>query len=202
MTLRRVDRVPPPSRPSARVLRLLEDADRRLDALLEDGLRARLPNFAPSDHRLVHDWLADLAAGELRGERFLEWGSALGVVAGMAADLGLRASGIEIEPRFVEASRDLLGSHGLAVEIAQGSFVPEGHDVPPELDDPESHTLLSGCCGYQALERDLDEFRLVFAYPWPGMGGVLFDLFERHAAPGALLLTYHGLDGCQLRRKW
>jgi hypothetical protein len=41
----------------------------------------------------------------------------------------------------------------------------------------------------------------VFAYPWPGEEQVIFDLFADTASVGALLLTYHGIDGVRLQRK-
>lgn len=186
--------------PSDRVRRFLADVDATLDRLVEGGLHERLPSFAPARYGAVHDVLASLARGPLRGEHFLEWGSALGAVTGMAAALGFRASGIEIDGELVRCSRELLARHGLAAEIVEGSFVPEGHEVPDELDDPYSATLLPGEPAYDELCRDLDEFALVYAFPWPDMEAAFLDLFARHAAPGALLLTYQSRDGCTLHR--
>ncbi len=200
MSLERVDVTPVAGAPPARVERLLLDVDGRLDALVAAGLHTRLPHFAPSDYPLVWGTLAALAQGAERGERFLEWGSALGAVAGMAATLGFRAAGIEIDPALCAASRDVLATHGLRVDIGEGSFIPDDHEIPGELDDPESANLLSGEAAYDELGIELDEFRLVFAYPWPGLEPVFFDVFERHAAPGALLLSYHGLDGVHVHR--
>jgi hypothetical protein len=48
---------------------------------------------------------------------------------------------------------------------------------------------------------DPDDFDVVFAYPWPGEEQVIFDLFAGSTAVGALLLTYHGLEGLRLHRK-
>ena len=186
---------------SPRAERLIADADRRLDTLVAAGLHERLPHFAPSDYALVHGVLAALAERGYERERFLEWGSALGAIAGLAADLGFSAHGIEIDPELVDVSRHLLADHGLRVEIAEGSFVPDGHEVPGGLGDPDSDNLASGASGYDELQRDLDEFRIVFAYPWPGVEPVFFDLFDECAAPGAVLVTNHGLDGIQVRRK-
>ncbi len=186
----------------ARIARLLADADVRLDALVADGLLTRLPHFAPSDYALVHGVLARIVTHGERGERMLEWGSGLGVIAGMAASLGLRASGIELDGALAEASRALLAAHALDVEIAEGSFLPEDYEAPAHLDESDSHSLARrGADGYEVLGRDLDEFRIVYAYPWPGVEPVFFHLFDTCAAPGALLVTYHGLDGCQVRRK-
>ena len=51
------------------------------------------------------------------------------------------------------------------------------------------------------LEQAPDEFDLVFVYPWPDEEGLVAGLFERHARPGALLLTAHGCGDLRLRRK-
>jgi hypothetical protein len=54
---------------------------------------------------------------------------------------------------------------------------------------------------YEDLGLEPDDFDLIFAYPWPGEEQVIFDLFADCAATGALLLTYHGLEGVRLQRK-
>jgi hypothetical protein len=41
----------------------------------------------------------------------------------------------------------------------------------------------------------------VRTYPWPDEERVTSDLFERYAAVGAVLVTYHGGADFQLRRK-
>jgi len=187
--------------PSERVARFLAAVDARLEQMERDGLHTRLPSFAPAAHAPVHDVLAALARSTLRGERFLEWGSALGAAAGMAAALGFRASGIEIDHELAAASRELLSAHGLHVDIAEGSFVPEGHEVPADLDDPDTDTLREGLPAYDLLDRDLDEFAIVYAYPWPDMRDAFLDLFDRHASRGALLVTYQSRDGVAVHRK-
>jgi len=187
--------------PTPALQRFLDDADTRLDALIADGLLTRLPNFAPADFPTVHATLAALARGPAAGERFLEWGSALGGITGMAAALGFRASAIEIDSEMVERSRELLAAHGLHAEVVLGSFVPDDHDVPAEFDDPDTATLQTGMAAYDLLERDLDEFAVVYAYPWPDMEEAFLDLFDTYASPGALFVTYHGRDGCRVRRK-
>src|SRR5262249_23723254 len=47
----------------------------------------------------------------------------------------------------------------------------------------------------------LDDFGVVFAYPWPDEESVTGDLFERYASVGALLVTYHGGGGVRVRPK-
>ncbi len=45
------------------------------------------------------------------------------------------------------------------------------------------------------------DFDLIFAYPWPGEEQVIYDLFDRFAAAGAVLITYHGVQGMRVQRK-
>ena len=121
-------------------------------------------------------------------------------MAGMATSLGFRAAGIEISSVLAAESREALATHGLDVEIAVGSFLPEDYEIPPALDAADSQTIQEGADGYGGtLGRDIDEFDVVFAYPWPGMDEVFCHLFDNYAAPGACLVTYHGLDGCRVQ---
>ena len=45
------------------------------------------------------------------------------------------------------------------------------------------------------------DFDVIFAYPWPDEERLIRTLFDRLAGVGAKLLTYHGGDDFQLRRK-
>ncbi len=184
-----------------RAAAFLADADRQLDALLAGGLRETLPCFAPSDHALVGRTFAALVDQGLRGEHLLEWGSALGEATGLASLLGFRASGIELEPSLVAASRRLLSDHGIDAEIAEGSFVPDGYEAPSDVGDPDTLNVRDGVAAYDELGRDIDDFAVVFSYPWPGDEELHFDLFAEHAATGALLVTYHGMDGVRVQRR-
>ena len=51
------------------------------------------------------------------------------------------------------------------------------------------------------LGLEVRDFDLIFAYPWPNDEELTASLFERFAAPGALLLTYDETDAVRLRRK-
>jgi hypothetical protein len=55
--------------------------------------------------------------------------------------------------------------------------------------------------GHEALGLAVEDFDLIFAYPWPDEEGLTAALFERYAREGALLLTYHEVGGLRLRRK-
>lgn len=184
-----------------RVGGLLADAQQRLDAL-DDRTRVEIPAFVPCNFEMVYLALAQIAAQQMvPGHRFIEWGSGMGVVTCLASLLGFDAVGIEIEPRLVGIANELAREHHIDVEFSCGSFLPEG--VVPRVDWADGVAWLStdGVSGYDELGLDPDDFDLVFAYPWPGEEQVLFDVFKEVAATGALLLTYHGLEGVKLHRK-
>lgn len=161
-----------------------------------------LPGFVPSDHPLVHDALRTLRTGAwLTGDRFCEWGSGLGIVAGLAAMLGYEAHAIEIEEELVDEGERLAHDFGLEVVHAAGTFVPPGSDdLLAGTGDELEWLRAGGPDGYELVDRDPEEFDLIFAYPWPGEEGIILALFERHAGRGALLLTYHGLEGVRVHR--
>jgi len=133
-----------------------------------------LPRFVPSDFDLVYATLRTLStAGVAPGRRFTEWGSGFGVAACLAALLGFEAQGIEIEPDLVAAARQLADHFQLPVTFVCGRFD-------------------------RAAPIDSD---VIFAYPWPDEERAIEELFERHAAAGAILLTYRGIDGLRVQRK-
>lgn len=181
--------------------RLLSDA-RRYVAQLEDETRASIPAFVPSDFELVYRALVAIKSSSLAtGRRFVEWGSGVGVVTCLAALVGFDAVGIEIESKLVDMAQELAREQGIATQFAIGSFVPHGAQPRVDLTGDVTWLSLGGADGYAELELDPDDFDLVFAYPWPGEEQVIFDLFSDSAAIGALLLTYHGLEGLRLQRK-
>ncbi len=178
----------------------LASAQARLDAWFRRPGHTSGIGFVPSDHELVWRALAALRRAHPEARRLLEWGSGFGVVTGLAASLGFEAHGLEIEADLVEASRQLLAEHRLRACIVQGSFVPA--DAPSErLADLETRTVLGQPDAYDELGRDLDDFDVVFAYPWPTEEELYCDLFRRGADHGAILLTYSRLEGMRAYRQ-
>jgi hypothetical protein len=175
----------------------LDEADRRIEQF---QIEHHIPGFVPSDFARAYGMLRTVAESDLaQGNLFCEWGSGFGVVACLATMLDFNAHGIEIERELVDAARRLATDFDLPVEFAQGSFIPTGSEI--ELDDDGFSWLTVD--GNPPAEMDLgpDDFSLIFAYPWPDEQCVIKELFERHAANGALLLTYHSDEYLRLRRK-
>jgi len=181
------------------VARLLEESARRLE---EFPRGKTLPGFIPSDFEQVYRTLAAVAVGNVApGDCFCEWGSGLGVVALLAAQLELNAHGIEIEAELVEAARRLADDFELEVDFACGTFVPPGGEEYVDSVAEFDWLHAGGGCGHEELGLAPDELDIVFAYPWPGEEAVIETLFDRFAAAGAVLVTYRGLEGVSVQRK-
>ncbi|MFL5341588.1 MAG: class I SAM-dependent methyltransferase, partial [Gemmataceae bacterium] len=117
-----------------------------------------------------------------------------------AALLEFDAYGIEISSELVEAARELADDFDLPAEFIHGSFIPP--DTPVQLERNRFSWLATD--GHPVRnETDLgpDDFNVIFAYPWPDEETALADLFDCHAMPGAVLLSYHGDSDLRLRRK-
>jgi hypothetical protein len=182
----------------AEVRVFLREADRRI-ARFHSG--RGVPAFVPSDFRAAYAALRDLAAAEVApGNLFCEWGSGFGVVACLAAMLGFESWGIEIEGELVDAARQLAGDFDLAVDFNQGSFIPHA-GAAALLGDAEFAWLTTDGDGPGPAALSTDDFDVIFAYPWPDEEGLIEALFERDAAAGEVLVTYHGGEGLRLRRK-
>ena len=152
----------------------------------------RFHPFIASDYEVV---LAALLAHRGSGFRFLEWGSASGVIAIMADLLGYDASGIELDEALVDMSRHLASKFDSRARFVAGSFFPTGY-VYRARDGAGSAVLgAEGPSGYVLLGRALDEFDVVFGYPWGGEVPVMLDLMRCYGRPDALLLLHDVNDG-------
>lgn len=179
----------------------IADADQRIEAWMTDQAKRTPLGFVPSDFIRVYAALHDIVErGLAPGRSLLEWGSGFGVVASMATWLDLDAHGIEIIPDLVEASEQLASDHELPSQFHVGSFVPsEGEELTDAV--PDSHWLETGRAAYGEIGLDIDDFDIVFAYPWPGEEEVTAALFERYGQDDGILVTYHGYEGIKVRRR-
>lgn len=141
--------------------------------------------FIPAEYEHVLQALLTLRAP---GLRFLEWGSATGVITIMADLLGFEAYGIEIDGDLVGVARDLAERTGSGARFAHGSFLPAGYRWRPPGGDGRLGTIGEAESGYLALGRHLEDFDLVFGYPWNGEQPMMLDLMRRYGAPDARFL--------------
>lgn len=174
------------------------DLGERLDALCESGAEIfdRFDNdfrqndfhaFVAADYPVVLATLVELRAP---GRRFLEWGSATGVITIMADLLGFEAYGIEIDGSLVEQARELADRHGSRARFTKGSFLPAGYRWNQPGGDERLGTISTGESGYLQLGMPLEEFDVVFGYPWPGEEALMLDLMRVHGRANATLLIH------------
>jgi hypothetical protein len=170
----------------------------RIDKLCEDGWnrwerfdrtvrQRRFHPFVAADYFAVRDALVTLARP---GRRFLEWGSATGVITILADLLGFDAYGIELDERLVREARELARNHAAGARFAVGSFLPAGYRWRGPSGDGRLGTIGQGPSGYLELGIPLDEFDVVFGYPWPGEDVIMIDLMRAYGAPDGLLLLH------------
>ena len=183
------------------VREFLADADRRIDAWMAEQARKKPLAFVPSDFEIVYSALHDIAERHLApGRSLLEWGSGFGVIACMATWLDFDPHGIEIHRDLVGQAEQLAEDHELPAQFHYGSFVPRDGEALTDA-VPESHWLESGRPVYDDIGLSIDDFDVVYAYPWPGEEEVPSAIFEHYAQTDALLVSYHGYEGLLVRRQ-
>lgn len=188
----------------AMVGKLLAAAHERIERFQATQVVA---GFVPSDFFGAYAALRALAAGQLApGMSLCEWGSGFGVVACLAATVGFDCWGIEVDDSLVNESRRLAADYQLPVQFHRGSFLPAGapallDELCPDSGDGFYWMDMHAACAEDEMGLAIEDFDVIFAYPWPGEEGILYALFDCYASLGAVLLTYHGLEGFRLHRK-
>lgn len=159
------------------------DVPRYIDALIDEATdRARELEeqeagggaFVAGDYRHAYQVLVGLLKAGLvhPGDTWLEWGSGQGMATVLAAMLGLRATGVELDLDLVREARALADRYDApSARFIHGSYRPAGPRLP----------VLT------AANRSV-----IYVYPWPGEEPFFLRLFEDTAAPGALLLLTTG----------
>jgi hypothetical protein len=143
--------------------------------------------FVAADYPVV---LATLVQLRAPGQRFLEWGSATGVITIMADLLGFEAYGIEIDGSLVDQARELACHHGSGARFTRGSFLPAGYRWRQQGGDERLGTISTGESGYLKMGMPLEDFDVVFGYPWPGEEAMMLDLMKVHGRADATLLIH------------
>jgi hypothetical protein len=178
----------------AQLFSLYDDGRRIWDRFDAEVRQHAWHSFVPADYQCVQRALLPLRGP---GVRFLEWGSATGVITIMADLLGFEAYGIELDPELAAIARGLAERFGSGARFAAGSFLPDGYEWRSATGDRRLGTIGHGTSGYGELRHSLEDFDLVFAYPWSGEEPALRDLMRRRGGTGARLLLY-GSQGVQV----
>ena len=180
-----------------------EALDARLAALCAEGwaladkfdeeVRAhQFHPFVPADYDVVVDALIRYRGPNLR---FLEWGAATGVITIVADLLGFDAYGIELQSDLVATARALAAKFESGARFVAGSFLPSGYEWRSRDGDNRIGTLGVGPSAYRELGYALDDFDVVFGYPWDGELPLMVDLMSRYGRADAILLLNHVTDG-------
>lgn len=170
----------------------------RIEALCDEGRRywRRFDSdvrgndwhpFVAADYDVVR---AALVALRRPGHRFLEWGSATGIITIMADLLDFDACGIELDGKLVAVGRDLASRWRSGARFARGSFLPMGWEWRDSGEAGRHGTLGRGRSGYLELGRALSDFDVVYAFPWMGEEPMMLDLMRCHGREDARLLLY------------
>ena len=188
---------------SERVRLICEDGLRVWDTFEAEIRQHRFHTFVPGDYECVLRALTE-ACGEVvqEGEapRFLELGSATGVIAILADLLGYEAWGIEIDPHLMEVARTLAQRHGSGARFAAGSYLPEGYEWKNERGDERMGTIGLAAPAYADLGHPLEYFDVVYAYPWQGEEEIFHDLMAQRAGRDAQLMLHGGEGGVSVFR--
>ena len=182
--------------------------DARLDAVCAEGWAifehfdrtVREVSFHPFVAADYEDVRAVLLQMRAPGRSFLEWGSASGVITIMADMMGFDASGIELNGQLVDTARGLAERHGSGARFVEGSFLPTGYKWRPRDGDGRTGTIGDGPSGYLQLGRALDEFDVVFGYPWGGEEALMHDVMHQYGRRDAVLLLHDANDGVRAFR--
>ncbi len=162
--------------------------------------------FVPGNYAAIYSSLKAVHDSHLLcGNRFCEWGSGVGVVSSLAGMVGFEAYGIECDENLCRAANGIRDDFEVPVTFVQGSYIPEG--VEDLVDDAfatqegELSLQVEPDDAYDELGLDIDDFDLIFIYPWPNDVELTHAIFDRYAARGALLLAYYCNDSIALYRK-
>jgi hypothetical protein len=91
--------------------------------------------------------------------------------------------------------------YGSGARFAAGSFLPEGYVWRPGDGDGRLGTVGEGASGYLKLGRSLDDFDLVYGYPWDGEDAIMHDLMRAYGSPDAGLVLQRVSGEVQLHRR-
>ncbi|MEM1070253.1 MAG: class I SAM-dependent methyltransferase [Planctomycetota bacterium] len=192
-----VDRIPVPTETTINI----RDARRRIQQFQDRWDRPQIEQFVAADYELVWQtlrWLQDSVP--LIGQRLIEWGCGFAVVSAMAAELGFEVIGIEAESDLLSEGRKTLRDWPADLELVHGNFLPDGAERLAE--DPTLPSLGHPVPeAYPSIGLNLDDFAIVYSYPWPGEDDFHERVFNDYADTGALLVQFCGPNDIRCWRK-
>jgi hypothetical protein len=181
---------------------MLRRADELLQAYWDNWVRRPIEQYVACDFRDVWRALVTVRERNLApGNLFCEWGCGFGIVTALASHMGWGAVGIEAESFLVDEARKFLALEKIDAEIWHGNFLPLGSERLAKHQSQHASLFHQVSAAYTKHDMQLDDFAMVFAYPWPGEDGFLKEVFREHAAHDALLLLFRGPYELELYQK-
>lgn len=151
--------------------------------------------YVSADYQAVYDSLTQLQG---RALTVLEWGSGLGVVTIMASRMGFEAYGIEAEAGLVEFSEDLAMGYGPTAKFIQGSFIPDQFLWNPANGANVIRTAIDAASAYANLQMGIQDFDLIYSFPWPRERILHHRILRQFARPEAWFLCFDVRQGIHL----
>ena len=176
----------------------IKESKSRIEQFQDCWRKTQIEQFVPADYELVCQSLLWLRQSQpLDGNRFLEWGCGFAIVSAIAYQLGFDVVGIEAELDLITQGRQTMKAWEIPIELFRGNFLPPGAEGL--ADDPTHPSLGHDVpCGYAAMDSELDDFSVVYSYPWPGEDEFHADVFEKYARRGAYLMMFCGPNDVRL----
>ena len=183
------------------IRRRVADVQARIQQFQDRWDRPHIEQFVAADYEHVFQALSwTLETQPMIGRRFLEWGCGFAAVSALADYLGFDALGIEAVDALVTEGRRTIEQWSASAELVHGNFLPSGAETLTS--DPTLPSLgHQADDGYDQLSLTLDDFAIVYAYPWPGEDDFHESVFDHYAANGALLMLFCGPNDIRLWRK-
>ncbi|MEM1226994.1 MAG: class I SAM-dependent methyltransferase [Planctomycetota bacterium] len=189
------------------VVAMISDVRRRVAAFQDRWDVPQIEQFVAADYQLVFQtirWLRETQM--LVGNRFIEWGCGFAAVTALAGRLGWQSFGIEAESTLLAQGLRTIDDWKSEkdwrddIELFHGDFLPAGSDRL--ADDPTLPSLHHGIAtAYDEMALELDDFAVVYSYPWPGEDDFHEAVFDGHAAVGAILVHFRGPNHMAVWRK-
>ncbi|TWU04877.1 class I SAM-dependent methyltransferase [Stieleria varia] len=192
-----IDQIPIPDEISD----YLAASRQRIEAFQDRWDESFIEQFVAADYTMVYQTLTWILEYQpLIGKRFLEWGCGFAITSSLASALGLAVFGIEAHEDLIPQARKTLEQCEHPFQIVHGDFLPRGTERL--ADDPTLPSLGHAVpCGYEAMGLELDDFALVYSYPWPQEDLFHELVFDQRGARGALMLMFIGPNEMRLMRK-